>query len=161
VRSQRYFDQPIKKRSRLFRDCGARIRKADALFRTLELSHPSELLLRLRWTALLYGKVKASLGVTGGVHSASDALKATLAGADVMQVVSALLAHGPEQLDRIRLVTETWLRQNRLDSLSDLRGRLSLERAPNPKAYERMNYIYNLDSWYGHVSAPVESGRRV
>ena len=130
------------------------------LVRTLELSHPSELLLRLRWTALLSGKVAASLGVTGGVHTAADALKATLAGADVVQVVSALLAHGPEHLERIRLETESWLRQNRVDSLGDLRGRLSLQRAPNPKARERMNYIYNLDSWYGSVSAPVESGVR-
>ncbi len=129
------------------------------LVRTLELSHSSELLLRLRWTAVLYGNITASVAVTGGVHTAEDALKATLAGATVVQLVSALLAHGPEHLERIRLDTESWLRQNRIDSLNDLRGRLSLLRAPNPRTCERMNYIYNLDSWYGSVPTPVESRR--
>lgn len=129
------------------------------LVRTLDLSHPSELLLRLRWTALLYGKVAASLGVTGGVHGAADALKAVLAGADVVQVVSALLTHGPEHLERMRLDAEAWLRRNQVDSLSGFRGRMSLKQAPNPKAYERMNYIYNLDSWYGPAAAAAESAR--
>ena len=131
------------------------------LVRTLELSHSSELLLRLRWLAVLHGKITASLGVTGGVHTAEDALKATLTGAHVVQVVSALLEHGPEHLETIRLNTESWLRQHRVDSLDDLRGRMSLLRAPNPKAYERMNYIYNLDSWYGPIPTPIESDHRV
>ena len=52
---------------------------------------------------------------------------------------------------------EVWLRSNHIDSLEDLRGRMSLLRAPNPKAYERMNYIYNLDSWYGPIPESTES----
>ncbi len=129
------------------------------LVRTLELSSSSELLLRLRWLAVLHGKTTAALGVTGGVHSAEDAVKAILSGAQVVQIVSALLEKGPEYLETIRGNTEVWLRQRHMESLDDIRGRLSLVRAPDPKAYERMNYIYNLDSWFGPIPSPAEARR--
>jgi dihydroorotate dehydrogenase len=41
--------------------------------RTLHLSDSSELRLRLHWMAILSGRVRASLAVTGGVHTALDA----------------------------------------------------------------------------------------
>jgi dihydroorotate dehydrogenase (fumarate) len=125
------------------------------LIRTLHLSSSAELPLRLRWLAVLYGKVSASLGVTGGVHTADDALKAILCGATVVQVVSALLKHGADHLGILRLNTEDWLRQNQISSLDEVRGRMSLLRAPDPKALERWNYIYNLDSWYGSIPTPI------
>jgi dihydroorotate dehydrogenase (fumarate) len=127
------------------------------LMRTLELSSSSELLLRLRWLAVLHGKITSSLAITGGVHTAEDALKAILSGAQVVQIVSALLEKGPEYLETIRGNTEVWLRQRHLESLDDIRGRLSLFRASDPKAYERMNYIYTLDSWYGPIPSPAEA----
>jgi dihydroorotate dehydrogenase (fumarate) len=68
----------------------------------LRLSDSSELLLRLRWLAILSGRVKSSLAVTGGVHTAEDAIKAVMAGAHVVQLVSALLKHGPERLRTMR-----------------------------------------------------------
>jgi len=130
------------------------------LVRTLELSSSSELLLRLRWLAVLHGKTTAALGVTGGVHSAEDAVKAILSGAQIVQVVSALLEKGPEYLETIRGNTEVWLRQRHMESLDEIRGRMSLLRAPDPKAYARMNYIYNLESWYGPIPSPAEARRR-
>lgn len=129
--------------------------KSLELGRTMHLSTPAELPLRLRWLAVLYGKISASLGVTGGVHTAEDAIKAILSGAHVIQVVSALLKNGVDHLGTLRLNTEDWLRQNHIASLDDLRGRMSLLRAPNPKAVERWNYIYNLDSWYGSIPTPA------
>jgi dihydroorotate dehydrogenase (fumarate) len=132
------------------------------LVRTMELSTSSELPLRLRWLAVLHGKISASLGITGGVHTAEDAVKAVLTGAHGIQVVSELLEHGVGQLDVIRRGVEDWLRERRIPALDDLRGRMSLLRAPDPKAVERMNYIYNLDSWYGPTPAPARrrSGTR-
>jgi hypothetical protein len=65
---------------------------------TLRLSDSSELLLRLRWVAILSRQISASLAVTGGVHNESDVLKSIMAGAEAVQVVSALLQHGPEYL---------------------------------------------------------------
>ena len=73
--------------------------EALAINRALHLSDSSELLLRLHWMAILSGRVKASLAVTGGVHTAIDVVKATMAGAHVTQMVSALLLHGPTHLE--------------------------------------------------------------
>jgi dihydroorotate dehydrogenase (fumarate) len=113
----------------------------------LHLSDNSELLLRLRWLAVLSGRLRASLAVTGGVHSAIDAIKAVMAGAHAVQMVSALLEHGPEHLARIRTEVAQWLEEHEYRSLSQMQGSMSLERSPNPEAFERANYMRVLHSW--------------
>lgn len=113
----------------------------------VNLSDPSELLLRLRWLAILSCRVDASLAVTGGVHSVVDAVKALMAGADAVQMVSALLQHGPEHLLTVREDLERWLIDHEYDSLAQLRGSMNLENCPNPTAYERGNYVQILQSW--------------
>jgi dihydroorotate dehydrogenase (fumarate) len=115
----------------------------------LRLSDSSELLLRLRWLAILSGRVKSSLAVTGGVHTAEDAIKAVMAGAHVVQVVSALLKHGPERLRTLRQQTALWLEEHEYESLAQARGSLSLLRCPDPAAHERANYMHILQSWRG------------
>jgi dihydroorotate dehydrogenase (fumarate) len=115
--------------------------------RVVNLSTPAELLLRLRWLAILSGRLKASLAVTGGVHSAADALKAVMAGAHAVQMVSALLARGPSYLKDVRERMGWWLEQHEYESLRQLQGSMSLLHCDNPKAYERANYIRTLQSW--------------
>jgi dihydroorotate dehydrogenase (fumarate) len=112
----------------------------------LELSDSSELPLRLRWIAILSGRVNASLALTGGVHTPIDAVKAVMAGADCVQIVSALLKHGPGNLRRIRDEFARWGDEHGYESVRDLRGCLSLERCPNPESLERGNYIKVLQS---------------
>ena len=113
----------------------------------LRLSDSSELLLRLRWLAILSGKIKASLAVTGGVHSAVDVVKAIMCGADTVQVVSALLRHGPYYLKFILDDLTRWLEEHEIDSLDEIRGNMSLERCPDPRQFERTNYMKVLSSW--------------
>lgn len=113
----------------------------------LELSSSSELLLRLRWLAMLSGRVNASLAVTGGVHTAVDAIKALMAGADAVQMVSALLRRGPEHLRAVREEMERWLQEHEYDSLQQMRGSMNLARSPDPAALERSNYIRILQGW--------------
>jgi dihydroorotate dehydrogenase (fumarate) len=113
----------------------------------VNLSTPSDLLLRLRWLALLHGKVRASLAATGGVHSATDAIKAVMAGADGVQIVSALLQHGPEYLKVVREGMAHWLEEHTYESLAQMQGSMSLARCADPKAYERANYMRILQSW--------------
>ena len=108
--------------------------------RTLELSDSSDLNLRLRGTAVLSGRVKASLAITGGVHTALDVVKATMAGAHVTQLVSALLRNGPGRLRSLRAGLETWMREHEWDSLDEMRGNMSFGRIPDPAAYERENF---------------------
>jgi dihydroorotate dehydrogenase (fumarate) len=115
--------------------------------RVVSLSTPAELLLRLRWLAILSGRLKASLAVTGGVHSAADALKAVMTGAHAVQMVSALLAHGPSYLKDVRDRMAWWLAEHEYESLRQMQGSMSLLRCDNPKAYERANYIKILQSW--------------
>jgi dihydroorotate dehydrogenase (fumarate) len=115
--------------------------------RVVNLSTPAELLLRLRWLAILSGKIRASLAVTGGVHSAVDAIKALMAGAHAVQMVSALLARGPDYLREVRQGLAQWLEEHEYQSLQEMQGSMSLLHCDNPKAYERANYIKILQSW--------------
>ena len=112
----------------------------------LNLSTSDELLPRLRWLALLAGRVRASLAVTGGVHNAIDAVRAVMAG----QLVSVLLRHGPEQLTAILRDFERWLADHDYQSIEQIRGSMSLLRCPQPAAFERAQYLHVLQSWRHH-----------
>ena len=105
--------------------------------RLMQLSDSSDLPLRLRGTAVLSGRVKASLAVTGGVHTALDVVKSTMAGAHVTQMVSALLRNGPGHLRKVRADLEAWMIENEWESLNEMRGNMSFQRIPDPAAYER------------------------
>ena len=117
--------------------------------RTLTLSDPSTLLLRLRWLAILSSQVEAPLAVTGGVHDAPGAVKSIMAGASAIQVVSMLLRQGPGALEGLRRDFEQWLVEHEYESLAQMRGSMNLARAPDPQAYLRGNYIRILQSWNG------------
>ena len=114
---------------------------------SLRLSDSSELLLRLRWLAILSGKVRASLAVTGGVHTAQDALKAVMAGAHAVQLVSVLLKRGPEALKEIREGLALWLKEHEYESLRQAQGSMNLQKCPDPAAFERANYMKILGGW--------------
>ena len=130
----RYFDPDID------------VRELNVL-RTLQLSNSTELPLRLRGIAALAGRIKASLAVTGGVHTALDVVKSTMAGAHITQMVSALLQNGPGHLQKVRADLEAWMVENEWSSLNEMRGNMSQERIPNPQVYERANYMLMLQTW--------------
>jgi dihydroorotate dehydrogenase (fumarate) len=115
----------------------------------VQLTHPSELPLRLRWLAILSGKVKASLAATGGVHTPVDAVKAVMAGAHAVQIVSALLQKGPMYLREMRDGLVQWMEEHHYDSVQQMQGSMSLQRCPDPSAFERGNYARMLQSWRG------------
>lgn len=108
--------------------------------RHLELSTSADLDLRLRGTAVLFGRVNASLAITGGVHSALDVIKGTMAGAHGLQLVSSLLRHGPRYLQTLRTEVEAWMIANEWESLNEMRGNMSFQRIPNPAVYERETF---------------------
>jgi dihydroorotate dehydrogenase (fumarate) len=113
----------------------------------LRLSTADELRLRLRWLAILSGQVKLSLGATGGAHNAVDVIKAVMTGADAVQLVSALLIHGPEHITRTLEAIEFWMQEHGYESMRQMHGSMNLQRTPNPKAFSRANYMRMLDSW--------------
>jgi dihydroorotate dehydrogenase (fumarate) len=107
----------------------------------LHLSTPEELNLRLRWTAIVHSQSSKSIAISGGVHSGADAVKSIMVGASAVQVVSALLKHGPEHLMVIAQGLRDWLAANEYHSIRMLRGCLSHNHCPNPQAFERGNYM--------------------
>lgn len=113
----------------------------------IELSASSELLLRLRWLAILHGRVHVSLSVCGGVTQPADAIKGLLAGANTVQMVSAILRHGPAYFAAMREGLVRWMESHAMATLDDVCGRLSLARCPDPSAFERAHYIRTLSSW--------------
>jgi dihydroorotate dehydrogenase (fumarate) len=115
--------------------------------RTLRLSDSSELLLRLRWLAVLSGKLRSSLAVSGGVHTVLDAVKAVMCGAHAVQLVSALLQHGPAHITLLRDGLSQWMEEHEYESLAQMQGSMNLERCPDSDAYERANYVHVLRSW--------------
>jgi len=114
---------------------------------SLTLSQPYELLLRLHWVAVLYGRVEADLAVTGGVHEARDVLKAMMAGANVAMMASALLKRGIPHLATVRRELAAWMEEHEYESIRQMRGSLSQRSAANPEAYERANYVKVLSSY--------------
>jgi dihydroorotate dehydrogenase (fumarate) len=113
----------------------------------IELSTSAELLLRLRWLAILHGRVRATLAATGGVAVPVDGIKAILAGAHAVQMVSAILRHGPAYFAVMRDGLARWMESHELGAVADIRGALSLSSTPDANAFERANYLRSLASW--------------
>ena len=113
----------------------------------LILSNSHELLLRLHWIAVIYGSVKADLALTGGVHSASDVVKAMMAGARVAMMTSALLKRGINYLDTISTELLVWMGEHEYDSIKQMQGSMSRNAVPQPSAFERANYVKVLSSY--------------
>jgi len=110
----------------------------------VQLSTSAELRLPLRWIAILYGRVKASLAASTGVHTPEDVLKLVMAGADVTQVASALLKQGAGWLTWVRSEMAKWLEEHEYESIEQMKGSLSQKAAPDPAAFERSNYMESL-----------------
>lgn len=122
--------------------------------RHLVLSTPAELPLRLHALAVLsplFTRENAalSLGCTGGAHGGHDVAKAILCGAHVVQLASSLLHHGPSHVGTIAKELEAWLDEKGYRSSAEARGVLDLSSAPDPAAWERLNYAKMLDGWKG------------
>jgi dihydroorotate dehydrogenase (fumarate) len=113
----------------------------------VELSTRSELALRLRWLAVLSPLVRGSLAVSGGVHSGADAVKALMAGAHAVQVVSEILAQGPKRFRGMIGELIGWIDLHEYGSVSQIQGSMNLERCADIAANERADYRKVLGSW--------------
>jgi dihydroorotate dehydrogenase (fumarate) len=113
----------------------------------LELSTPVESLLRIRWVALLRGRVDLSLAVTGGFHTADNIIKALLAGADITHLCSVLLKQGPEHIASLKQEILDWMEEHEYESVQQLKGSVSRSCAINPAALEHSNYLDVIKSY--------------
>jgi dihydroorotate dehydrogenase (fumarate) len=115
----------------------------------LVLSSASELLVPLRWIAILHGRIQASLAVTSGIHSADGLAKAILAGADVGMVASMLLRDGIDKAGKVLAGLRAWMEEKEYESVAQMKGSMSQENCPEPAAFERGNYMKALASYTG------------
>ena len=113
----------------------------------LELSTSDDLLLPLRWTAILYGRVKADLALTGGVHTGRDLLKAVMAGASAAMTTSALVRNGLAHARVILNEAEAWMAGHEYASVRQMQGSMSQKSVAQPAAFERANYMKALRSY--------------
>jgi dihydroorotate dehydrogenase (fumarate) len=119
----------------------------------VSLSHPSELRLPMRWTAILRPQLgpDVAIAATSGIHSGDDVVKALMVGADVAMIASAILREGPGKIAQIEREMRAWLEENEYGSVTQLRGSASQGSVEDPATFERAQYIRTLHSW----SAPA------
>jgi dihydroorotate dehydrogenase (fumarate) len=125
--------------------------------RSVHLSTSAELSMRLRGVAAIAPFVRASLAVSGGVHTGLDVVKSTMVGAHVTQLVSALLRNGPGHLATVRQELEDWMSENEWESLTEMRGNMSVSKIPNPYEYMRANYMRLMETLPELESTPSGS----
>lgn len=113
----------------------------------LELSSSHELRLPLRWIAILYGRILADFALTGGVHRATDVLKAMMAGANVAMMASALLMHGPQYVTTLLTDLKDWMEEHEYESIRLMRGSMSQQAVADTAAFERANYMKVLNTF--------------
>ena len=111
---------------------------------SLRLSTGEEIRLPLMWIALLAGKTPLSLAAGRGVEGSEEVIKYLLAGADVVQVASSLLRHGPNHLDRLVEGLAEWIEAHGANSIEEIRGRLRADRLAEPEALLRATYVRTL-----------------
>jgi dihydroorotate dehydrogenase (fumarate) len=113
----------------------------------LELSSSMESLLRIRWIAMIRGRVNLSIAATGGFHQTEDIVKALLVGADITHLCSVLLQQGPEYITVLKQGLYDWLQENEYESITQMKGSVSQSCAINPAALEHCNYMHVIKSY--------------
>lgn len=113
----------------------------------LVFSRSHDLLLPLHWTAILHGRVDVDFAITSGVHTHKDVLKALMAGANVVQMASELLSHGPGRIGEILQAMTAWMQEYEYDSVAQMQGSMSQRHVADPTAFERANYMRVLHSF--------------
>ena len=118
------------------------------------LSTPQALRLPLTWIGILYGRIRASLAATSGVHGPEDVIKLLMVGADVTMLCSTLLRNGISHLRYMEAGLLEWMEKHEYESVQQMKGSMSQIRCPNPSAFERAQYMKAVKSMQ-HVWSPA------
>lgn len=113
----------------------------------LVLSDSDDLRLPLRWVAILYGRIKADLAITSGIHTSPDVIKGLMAGARVTMMASELLQNGVRRVGQVLGELVSWMHEHEYESVMQMIGAMSQKHCAEPAAFERANYMKMLDSY--------------
>ncbi|HLN22053.1 MAG TPA: dihydroorotate dehydrogenase-like protein [Bacteroidales bacterium] len=105
------------------------------------LSNREDNRLPLRFAGLLYGNTKASICSNTGILNGGDVIRMILAGADAVQIVSALYLNQIEVIGTILKEIETWMDQKGYESIDKFRGKLSKKNSGDKLPYHRAQYM--------------------
>ena len=105
------------------------------------LSTPQALRLPLTWIGILYGRIRANLAATSGVHGHEDVIKLLMVGADVTMLCSTLLRNGIGHIRHIERGLVDWMQENEYSSVQQMKGSMSQIRCADPAAFERAQYM--------------------
>ncbi len=105
------------------------------------LSTPQALRLPLTWIGILFGRVKAGLAATGGVHSAEDVIKLLMVGANVTMMCSSLMRHGVNHVRHVERGLREWMEEHEYESVKQMQGSMSQIKCADPGAFERAQYM--------------------
>jgi dihydroorotate dehydrogenase (fumarate) len=111
------------------------------------LSTQQDQRLPMRWIAMLYGRIRADLAATSGIHTADDVVKMILVGAKVTMMASVLLRLGIDHLRIIERGLREWMEKNEYEAVTQMRGAVSQLNAEDPTAYERVQYMKALTGY--------------
>ncbi len=104
-------------------------------------STPDEILTPLRWVGISYGRVKSSLAATTGIHDGNGLIKMILAGADAVEIVSTIYKNGPKVIKEMIKDLENYMADNGYETIEDMKGVASKQKAKNPAMYERAQFM--------------------
>jgi dihydroorotate dehydrogenase (fumarate) len=124
------------------------------------LSTPQALRLPLTWIGILYGRMKASLAATSGVHGPEDVIKLLMVGADVTMLCSTLLRNGISHVRYIEQGLLEWMERHEYESVQQMKGSMSQLRCSDPTAFERAQYMRAVKS-VQHVLATSREAWRI
>ena len=113
------------------------------------LSSPGDLALSLRWVAMMSERINCDLAASTGVHDGQSLIKQLLAGANAVQVVSAIYKHGGERIGEMIHQLENWMGKHGFESIDQFRGKMSQAKSQHPAAFERVQFMKYFRGYEG------------
>jgi dihydroorotate dehydrogenase (fumarate) len=111
------------------------------------LSTPQALRLPLTWIGILYGRVRADMAATSGIHDPADVLKLLMVGANVTMLCSVLLERGIDHIRSLERGVREWMEVHEYESVRQMQGSMSQQNCADSSAFERAHYVSTLHSY--------------
>lgn len=111
----------------------------------LSTSHANRL--PMRWIAILKHRLNVDFAASSGIHTSDDVIKMLLVGANVTMLCSALLKNGVFYLLQLEKELIEWMQEHEYESVTQMLGVMSQEKASNPSEYERAQYVKAISSY--------------
>ncbi len=104
-------------------------------------STPEDILLSLRWVAVLSSRISCDVAASTGIHDGQALIKQLLAGAKAGQIASVLYRRGYSVITEMLGELESYMSRHSFSSLNEVIGKMSFDKTSDPAAYERVQFM--------------------